>query len=275
MIKVERTHGPPPGIEKLAAAERKRNSLRTKDKRRFTVYSDSRIKRALLQLFKGKCAYCESRVLATQPVDVEHWRPKSIYWFLAAEWDNLLPSCIDCNRQRLHMVPMADGTEAPLLLGKLDQFPIEGDTPAEDHNSLRDEKPLLLNPCTDEPADFLEFTEKGVIRAQNGDRRAEKSIEVYALNRMGVVQERYERRLLLGKHIHRIRQLAKLLEQLTDPPTRSPNATRCAWVVEELLQHEMTGLRDMCDASQPYALQSRQLVQEFLSSVDGAPEWFS
>src|SRR5215468_8122036 len=77
----------------------------------------------LNRLFRNKCAYCEEK-LSGQPGDVEHFRPKGRvcdatfrqvfidhprwgrniahpgYYWLAYDWDNLLPSCADCNRFR-------------------------------------------------------------------------------------------------------------------------------------------------------------------------------
>ncbi|MEF9674035.1 hypothetical protein QNM99_25505 [Pseudomonas sp. PCH446] len=47
-------------------------------------------------------------------MDVEHYRPKGAvsedashpgYWWVAMDWDNLLPSCIDCNRKRKQVTP--------------------------------------------------------------------------------------------------------------------------------------------------------------------------
>src|SRR4051794_32743307 len=76
----------------------------------YRVYRADEIKQALNEAFGFKCAYCESFYEATAPVDVEHYRPKGEivtstgrtlrpgYYWLAAEWGNLLPSCIDCNR---------------------------------------------------------------------------------------------------------------------------------------------------------------------------------
>ena len=76
----------------------------------YTAYTKKPLKKALTVLFHGKCAYCESRYAGSQPMDVEHWRPKGKvetangeypgYYWLAATWANLLPSCIDCNRSR-------------------------------------------------------------------------------------------------------------------------------------------------------------------------------
>ena len=42
----------------------------------FAAYKADDVREALTRLFRGKCAYCESRYAVTQPMDVEHWRPK-------------------------------------------------------------------------------------------------------------------------------------------------------------------------------------------------------
>src|SRR5712691_64505 len=44
---------------------------------KFKVYSHDSVKNALNELFHFKCAYCESFCGATQPLEVEHFRPKS------------------------------------------------------------------------------------------------------------------------------------------------------------------------------------------------------
>lgn len=80
----------------------------------FAVYKTDGVRKRLDELFHGKCAYCESFYASTAPVDVEHYRPKGAvhedaahqgYWWLGMDWDNLLPSCIDCNRKRKQMMP--------------------------------------------------------------------------------------------------------------------------------------------------------------------------
>lgn len=80
----------------------------------FKIYKAAAIKAELDKLFHGKCAYCERFFASGAPVDVEHYRPKGGvegdtthrgYWWLAMEWSNLLPSCIDCNRRRGQRTP--------------------------------------------------------------------------------------------------------------------------------------------------------------------------
>jgi hypothetical protein len=46
----------------------------------------------------GKCAYCEANTEVVAHGDVEHYRPKSIYWWLAYTYDNYLYACQICNQ---------------------------------------------------------------------------------------------------------------------------------------------------------------------------------
>lgn len=46
----------------------------------------------------GKCAYCEAPTSAVAHGDVEHFRPKSEYWWLAYYYENYTFSCQICNQ---------------------------------------------------------------------------------------------------------------------------------------------------------------------------------
>jgi len=46
----------------------------------------------------GKCAYCEADTAVVAHGDVEHFRPKDVYWWLAYCYDNYLFSCQICNQ---------------------------------------------------------------------------------------------------------------------------------------------------------------------------------
>ncbi|MBS1614899.1 MAG: hypothetical protein JST06_02140 [Bacteroidetes bacterium] len=59
----------------------------------------SKAKPQLLQESNGKCAYCESPTTVVAYGDVEHFRPKSKYWWLAYCYENYLPSCTLCNQR--------------------------------------------------------------------------------------------------------------------------------------------------------------------------------
>jgi len=57
-------------------------------------------KKQLEREANGKCAFCEAPTSATYFGDVEHFRPKSDYWWLAYCYDNYLYSCRVCNGKK-------------------------------------------------------------------------------------------------------------------------------------------------------------------------------
>lgn len=189
----------------------------------FKAYKDDSVKDALNDLFHGKCAYCESTYAATAPMDIEHFRPKSAvvnaagqmvkpgYYWLASEWDNLLPSCIDCNRPRKHLI---HGQET--LAGKANLFPIANDQRTGDRMDPpvhQDEARLLLHPCRDFPDRHLRFEERqtGVVCLATS-AKGTHSIEVYGLNREGLLSERQKRLLLLLAQADAVSARLELLE---------------------------------------------------------------
>nr|WP_255701697.1 hypothetical protein [Bordetella sp. LUAb4] len=68
-----------------------------------------KIKPVLLADSFGKCGYCEAPTSAVAYGDVEHFRPKSVYWWLALCVDNYVFACQICNQMH-----------------KKDEFPISG-----------------------------------------------------------------------------------------------------------------------------------------------------
>ena len=204
----------------------------------FDAYKRDDVRLALRVLFHGKCAYCESRVSGTQPTDIEHFRPKGGvqenaahpgYWWLAMSWSNLLPSCIDCNRRRGQVTARPGMTlaelEAELAVvgevepgGKHDAFPTLDDVwadPEDDPDAL--EKPALIDPTRTDPSAHLVWAggEVPVVIPAfdaSGDEcpRATASILIYALNRLGLVQNRAETMQALEAQIQTIRDLADL-----------------------------------------------------------------
>lgn len=170
---------------------------------------DKLYKRALpfLQsLFHDKCAYCESIITSTHPIDVEHYRPKGRlkdidgkivkitvngkefdhpgYWWLCYDWANLLPSCIDCNRRRNH-------GEELTAAGKADIFPIDGKRAGDPNDPLNAEAALLLDPSEIgfTPEAHFEFLPDGRISTKT--KRAELSCELLGLNvREALVKQR-------------------------------------------------------------------------------------
>jgi uncharacterized protein (TIGR02646 family) len=95
-------------------------------------YRHVEIKQALVRMFQGKCAYCESKITHIEYGHIEHFRPKRGPRGrpdLAFEWTNLLLACGVCN-----------GSEH-----KSDCFP------------EANEGGPLVNPCEDDPEGHFEF----------------------------------------------------------------------------------------------------------------------
>jgi hypothetical protein len=180
----------------------------------FKEYKGFDVTYRLRVLFHNKCAYCESDL--GDNLDVEHFRPKggiteapghAGYWWLAHTWTNLLPSCTPCNQtRRQHIVTEAMTVEeltglmakrARVSYGKANQFPISGVRAAYATGKLEDEKPDLIDPTVEDPAPFLRWSKTGpysVVLARPTDpvdgARALSTINVFALNRMNLVQSR-------------------------------------------------------------------------------------
>lgn len=237
-------------VKLLAPRKRKPAKRRALRKFEFSVYRDEDVKRALNALFHGKCAYCESRYVAVQPMDVEHWRPKSIYYWLAADWDNLLPSCIDCNRRREQLDAIAGKKGSS---GKGTEFPVKVEAARWiDHRLKGEELPLLLNPCVDKPEEHLEFFDEAFVRSRGASEKGSQSISVYGLNRTGLVLERREYFLRLKAAVYTIDCLAQILDE---------TGARHQAVIEDLIGREVEFLERALRPEQPYAQMARQLLE--------------
>lgn len=279
----------------------------------FTVYKADEVKRRLEELFHGKCAYCETVYASTAPVDVEHYRPKGRvegepthhgYWWLAMAWDNLLPSCIDCNRRRKQVVPK-DGTASlaqldeaarsttgtrVTLAGKKDLFPIAGRRAGAEIDSLSAEAPLLLNPCEDDPLQHLVFhvEPKDVIGLvlprqvepahpeappgpNEGDpvlaasRRGAVSIQVYGLNRLGLVQERTRilRRLEFLEWM--TVELGVVIQSLA--AKADPDVQQAVSRLRLLQDRILAEMRTMAAPTEPYSAMVSEWIEGFRSRL--------
>lgn len=172
----------------------------------FELYASDDVKPALSKLFGNKCAYCEAS-LDGQDLHTEHFRPKAKvaaidhatgegYWWLAANWENLLPACLHCNRSAgPDYLENVDGDP-----GKGNRFPlIPPSKRARKPGEEVKEKYGLLDPTIDEPAAYVTFS---VVKgeslispvASNPSnikwKRADATIDVLKLNRSMLVRQR-------------------------------------------------------------------------------------
>lgn len=258
---------------KLAQAQANGGKLPKKPSLKFAKYKDDDVKHLLEAVFHGKCAYCESFYSSTQPMDVEHYRPKgavaeendhSGYYWLAATWENLLPSCIDCNRKRGQQDVFEETTRS---LGKKDRFPISGTRAMTPSDSLPSERPRLVNPCDEDPDEMFVFDSQLAVvvpRAQSGIKRgrALDSIEVYGLNRSGLVTDRLHVLRMIDHHLEVIRLLTQVRDQLDEIDLEELSA-----IVDDVISLEIRQILKMRDPDQPYAGLARQVIEDLAPSL--------
>lgn len=248
MIRIDRRSVQVPaalsGPNSLGAEEAKRNEQEARKqppgKMSFKAYKDASVREALDQLFQGKCAYCESLLRGSQPGDVEHYRPKGIvhvhdsttgrteeksgYYWLAADWNNLLLSCADCNRPRVQQ-----GRDLKRRkMGKANLFPLADEArralgPAQ----LAGEDPLLLDPCKDDPDEHLAFTDDAYIEPRflldTFSSKGVATIQVCSLDRFALAQARMELRYSVMSSIQSVKEA---LRDGRDPSRHIDDLTR-------------------------------------------------
>lgn len=244
----------------------------------FKIYSDPEVKSSLIELFKGKCAYCESKFLHVYSGDIEHFRPKGEieeaippkkpgYYWLAADWDNLLLSCRNCNQKLTHSIY---GLSEKRTMGKMNQFPLaKKGIHIRSHlhlNGISDEEPFrqLLNPCIENPEDFFEYGQEGVIRPKSSaslkkKAKAEKSIDVYVLQRIPLVQSREKIQIDILAQIQRVKEAFK---NYNDVVLSYNSITK--FYFESILKRELERLKKFVNSDEEYAGMARQIIGEFL-----------
>jgi hypothetical protein len=146
--------------------------------------------------FHGKCAFCEASIRSSQHGDIEHFRPKGAvvdeatnraiklaatgdphpgYYWLAYNWENLLPSCVLCNQ------PSTEPGEQ--RIGKRNYFPLADETKrAQKPGDEAHEKPLFIHPVKEDPGKELDIDATGVLFARDGSARGEACIRILGLN---------------------------------------------------------------------------------------------
>jgi len=277
MIKLPRPPGPKQLLDPAKDVDQERSEALkfyqaladAKSEFTFKIYRQPYVKSAIEQIFSQKCAYCETRYVVTQPVDVEHFRPKGAvkvgkkkrvgYYWLASEWTNLLPSCIRCNRSNTYVLP----NKKKITMGKANFFPLQDETkrasqPGEESN----EEPLLLNPCHDEPSEHLKFTEDGAVQPLMDSKgvpsaKGEKSIYVYALCRPELVEERAKHAKSILAQIKRVNRALANIEKYPNDPQFEEDFERELGVLEEFLKPE-----------KQYVALARQLTADFLQWLE-------
>jgi uncharacterized protein (TIGR02646 family) len=292
MIQVDKTAYPcPANLKKKGEQEKQKNiaiiEVDINGVLDFRAYKGSSVLPALQKLFHKKCAYCESIFGAVTPADIEHFRPKGKsfpkgvaksgfigYYWLAADWENLLLSCPGCNRSNTWET--VNGVK-PVTLGKHEQFPLEG---GEIYRCLRhgddaamqteEQYRLLIHPCKENPEKFFEFIDNysgaddGAIKVKAGlsdfdTRKAQESIRVFALHRADLAKDR-------ARHLDRLRSLTTTISYaLTNYNTAAIAAEQKRH--EEVIKNTVNQLLDLLKDGNPFIAMSKQVVAKCLGTL--------
>lgn len=246
----------------------------------FTAYKHPEVVDELMKLFRRKCAYCESTFKEVANQDVEHFRPKAAietgeldtetkkrkelmpgYYWLVADWHNLLLSCQHCNRSQRHETP---GHEKKVKMGKGTQFPLtdENRRVRDPRTPIRREEPyrLLVQPCADNDAERqFSWTEDGLVRPES--KRGEVSIDIYALQRKDLVERREEEARELKLQVATVRDAAQDLLEAIEERKTSRIARK-----ERQLTREMDRLLARLGPASRYLALKRELIRDKMAA---------
>ncbi len=186
---VSRSSAPSEWSRRAAEATQKAQEHGTEHRFREGVYGDISVRKALMTLFREKCAYCETRF--HRPADVDHFRPKGPvegvtrsrsdgtiekhpgYYWLAYSWDNLYPACPGCHQKRIdpdhpQLGAQGKGSRFPLLDESTRVWGPEGE--------LQNERRALLDPCQEQPEEHLQMSPLGDLCSAEGSLMGEATI---------------------------------------------------------------------------------------------------
>ena len=204
----DRTPFPPPAVYRGSAAQEERRELlafMSKDREsmaqttpsssHFSLANDE-ILTSLNQMFRGKCAFCESKTV----LDVHLLRPPEeaeplarsefahlYYAWLRTDWGNAYPICMECARTGRRQFPVAKSDRGPLpTVPQLEGFANEN---SGLWRSEHKDKPLIIDPCRERRfARHFSFSRDGGIQAFT--RAGAQTIAVFNLDREALAKSR-------------------------------------------------------------------------------------
>lgn len=150
--------------------------FKQKNSNKWKIFKDD-----FLILSGSRCPICEHDI--SNYDDIEHFRPKNYYWWLAYDYINYAPYCKLCNSTY-----------------KRDNFPLNNPSKKVNFtkiNKINQEKPLLFNPLKDNLFELFQIkletqlSGKGILKIEPLDslhknsykyKKAKKTIELYNLN---------------------------------------------------------------------------------------------
>lgn len=137
-------------------------------------YRHEQVKMVLIETTHFKCAYCET-ISTGNYLEVEHFKPKSIYRELTLEWSNLLPSCKRCNLRKSAF--------------DTGEFPI-------------------IDPYIEDPENFLKYEFLSIKPSNHcpDEEKTKRTINLCGLNRPELLKERIRLLRVLTEYSNNLQQ---------------------------------------------------------------------
>ncbi|HEX5153381.1 MAG TPA: hypothetical protein VFW07_18155 [Parafilimonas sp.] len=203
-------------------------------------------KKQLLKESKNKCAYCETPTTVVAYGDVEHFRPKSTYWWLAYCYENYLASCTVCNQlyksDNFSIVnavmdgPVVKSTDTDvqlsLMAATITPDPLndaDGMPLADLIDAMKGEFALLIDPYIEDPAEYLAYNpilankEMLVVAAKPEYADVVKACEdFFGINRKELMDLRFQHYCTYMTYKHTL-QVASLPQQVKNMITHRLN----------------------------------------------------
>jgi hypothetical protein len=158
----------------------------------------------------GKCGYCEGKAAHVAHGDVEHFRPKTIYWWLAYCYDNYVFACQICNQSHKGSNFPLGGARLPEpqtpadlaeLVASIAPDPLDAGAVDAFRAAARAERAGLPDPYDANPERFFAWRPDDVLREvevlprprARGARAAhDAAVRFLGLNREELLRWRYE-----------------------------------------------------------------------------------
>ncbi len=194
-------------------------------KNKWTIFKDN-----FLILVDYQCHICENRIDIHH--DIDHFRPKKHYWWLAFDYKNYMIYCKLCNITYKKNI-------FPLFVDNQIDYEIKNRITFEKRTELDDEKPLTFNPNYNNPVEIfdVEFIAKtdirvGVVKIKpkkdlNLDSymyaKAKTTINIFNLNNENTELKNTQkdvRKIIMESNFKNLKNLAKLKKKFIKKPNK-------------------------------------------------------
>jgi len=268
MIKLTRVRSGPPvhanfyGVKRIninfkLLKQKRDGELDKKSEKKWNSSFWKQAKDQLLAESNNKCAYCDTPTRVVAYGDVEHFRPKSIYWWLAYSYENYLPSCTACNQEYkkdfFELQDKALRLKGPRISKKLTDNQLKAIAPTltvdpvdntkgkildQYVKEIEREKALLINPYFEDPALYfaykpvLENKEVVIIAAASKHKKIIKACEdLFGVNRKELLDLRFQQYLvyMTWRHTLSDRKISKNTRIMTENRLREMQGDKSAY----------------------------------------------